>query len=336
MKFKIPPAYVILVNVFRFLVGGLFLLSGFIKLNDILGFAYKLEEYFQVFENHFGYHFTALNEYSVPLAAFIAIFETYLAVNLLLGIYRTFTSYSLLAMIIFFTFLTGYSAITHAVHDCGCFGDAMKLTPWESFVKDIVLLFMIAYIFIYKEEIKPLFSNFTWGILANKLALLAILAFTYYTYNHLPLIDFRPYKIGADLQYNTTHVGKDGIPIARDYIPYQAECGFDEFKGRTLIIVIYDMKKLPEKVISEIVAAEKLFRERKVQVAIGTSALDAEVKSFKEKFKVPYCVAAQDQTALKTMIRSNPGFIYMKNGIILKKWHYNDLDKMLKFFKELD
>ncbi len=334
MKFKIPPGYVIFTNLFRFLVGFLFLISGFIKLNDILGFAYKLEEYFQVFEAHFGYNFTALNDYAVPIAFFISIFETYLAINLLIGIYRTFTSYALLAMIVFFTFLTGYSAITHAVHDCGCFGDAFKLTPWESFVKDIVLLFMIAYIFIYKEEIKPLFKKFTINLVLNKTGLLAILFFSYYTYNHLPYIDFRPYKVGSDLKYNTTHVGDDGIPIARDYIPYQAECGFDEFQGKTLIVVIYDMKELPEEVIRKLSASEKFFKEKKIQVAIGTSALDSEVKVFKEKYKISFCIAAQDQTALKTMIRSNPGFVFMENGIIKKKWHYNDFDKMMKFLEK--
>ena len=92
----------------------------------------------------------------LPMAIFIVIFEVILGIFLILGYKREFTLWSLLLMIIFFTFLTWYSAYFNKVTDCGCFGDAIKLTPWESFTKDVVLLIMIAFLFVKKDLVNLL------------------------------------------------------------------------------------------------------------------------------------------------------------------------------------
>ena len=136
----------------RFIVGLLFIVSGLIKANDALGFSYKLEEYFSA---------GVLNmEFLIPflfLAAGICIAEIILGVMVLIGARSKFTSWSLLGMIIFFTFLTFYSAYFNKVTDCGCFGDAVKLTH-GIFGKDIILLFFITVIFLRKNVIKPMLS----------------------------------------------------------------------------------------------------------------------------------------------------------------------------------
>ena len=131
----------IITSLFRYFVGVLFIFSGLIKLNDPIGFSFKLEEYFgpTVFNIDF------LIPIVLPMAIFIVIFEVVLGVFLILGYKQKLTIWSLLLMIIFFTFLTWYSAYYNKVTDCGCFGDAMKdsfgrsLVPWESFFKDILL-----------------------------------------------------------------------------------------------------------------------------------------------------------------------------------------------------
>ncbi|MBK7965923.1 MAG: DoxX family membrane protein [Bacteroidetes bacterium] len=115
------------VNISRILVGVLFIISGLIKANDALGFSYKLDEYFVVF------HMEFLSSVSVALAMFICIFEVALGVALLVGYRMVMVSWLMLLMILFFTFLTFYSAYFDVVKDCGCFGDALKLKPWESF-----------------------------------------------------------------------------------------------------------------------------------------------------------------------------------------------------------
>lgn len=182
----------ILVQISRVLVGVLFIISGFIKANDTIGFSYKLEEYFEVFHMPFFAH------YAVPMAMFICIFEIVVGVVLLLGSYARINAWLLLLMIIFFTLLTGYSAITNKVTDCGCFGDAIKLKPVQSFIKDLVLLVFIAIIFIGHQHIKPLFNKSINGI-AIFVSLVVTTFFTIYTYMFLPKVDFLPYKIGNDI-----------------------------------------------------------------------------------------------------------------------------------------
>src|SRR5574343_471663 len=142
-----------LTQISRFVVGILFIISGFIKANDTIGFSYKLVEYFEIFNMHF------FVDYAVAMAMFICIFEIMVGVALLLGAYVRLNAWLLLLMIVFFTLLTGYSAITNKVTDCGCFGDAIKLKPVESFLKDVVLLVFILIMFFGQKHIKPMLAN---------------------------------------------------------------------------------------------------------------------------------------------------------------------------------
>ncbi len=179
----------------RIFVGLLFIISGLIKLNDPVGFSYKLAEYFG--ETVLNLPF--LIPVALPLAVFIVIFEAILGVMLLVGYQRKFTVWSLLLMIVFFTFLTFYSAYFNKVTDCGCFGDALKLTPWQSFWKDIILLFFILILFVNQKYITPLFTRAGRGIVVG-IALALCIFMGYYVLNHLPLVDFRAYKTGTNIQ----------------------------------------------------------------------------------------------------------------------------------------
>jgi len=179
----------------RIFVGVLFIISGFIKLNDPLGFSYKLEEYFGADVLNLEF----LIPYALGLSVFVVIFEVVLGVFLLIGYQVKFTIYSLLAMVVFFTFLTFYSAYFDKVRDCGCFGDAIKLTPWGSFTKDLILLFFILILLAGITYIKPLFGRLLNTVLAL-LSFILCLSFGYYVLMHLPAIDFRAYKIGANIQ----------------------------------------------------------------------------------------------------------------------------------------
>lgn len=184
-----------LTHICRILVGLLFIISGLIKLNDPVGFSFKLEEYFNA--NVLNMEF--LIPYALALAVILVIFEVILGVMLLLGFKKKFTLWSLLLMILFFTFLTFYSAYFNKVTDCGCFGDALKLTPWQSFTKDVVLLVLILVLFFNRQYINRIFKRIPVNIMVwSSLALCILLA--YYVLNHLPVIDFRAYKVGANIQ----------------------------------------------------------------------------------------------------------------------------------------
>lgn len=158
-----------------------------------MGFGYKLQEYFEVF------HIAFLHEYATGLAIFLCTLEIILGALLLLGFWSVRVAWGLLLIIIFFTFLTFYSAFFEVVTSCGCFGDAIPLTPWQSFSKDLVLLAMILLIFIKKDQIHPLLKKESAQKLVAALVVVAALGFGLYTTNFLPILDFLPYKVGNNL-----------------------------------------------------------------------------------------------------------------------------------------
>ncbi|MBS1646182.1 MAG: DoxX family protein [Bacteroidetes bacterium] len=196
---KLIGKYAVITHVARVLVGGLFIFSGFIKSNDPLGFSYKLEEYFEVFKADTGLSlFDWLAHISLPLAVTVCVSEVALGILLLIGFKKELTLWLLLAQIVFFTFLTFYSACYNKVTHCGCFGDAIKLTPWESFWKDITLLVLITLLFSGKDNISPLFNP----MISNLLTVVGIAVsiwFPVHCYRNLPLLDFRAYAPGLSI-----------------------------------------------------------------------------------------------------------------------------------------
>ena len=205
----------ILTYISRFLVGILFIISGLIKANDALGFSYKLEEYFSA---------DVLNlEFLIPLAlvlaAGICIFEVVVGVMVIIGARPKLANWSLLLMIIFFTFLTFYSAFYNKVTDCGCFGDAIKLTPWGSFIKDLILLFFIFILIIGEKYIKPLLSRKMENMF---LAIISFFCFAFivHTYRHLPVKDFRPYALGNNITYGMKSCDELELPCTEEAYYY--------------------------------------------------------------------------------------------------------------------
>ncbi len=186
------------------IVGALYIISGLIKLNDPLGFAYKLQEYFEVGRLSF------LSGIAVGLAIFIAVAEVVLGAFLLLGFYNKKTLIGLLVSITFFTVLTFLSAIFKVVSNCGCFGDALPLTPWQSFIKDVVLLIFIWV--IYQNRALLNISNLSDK--SKKIIAYFLVGFSFamgvFTLNFLPIIDFLPYKVGVNI--TDAMLRPDGAP----------------------------------------------------------------------------------------------------------------------------
>jgi uncharacterized membrane protein YphA (DoxX/SURF4 family) len=183
----------VLLRFSRFFVGALFIFSGLIKANDPLGFGYKLQEYFEVF------HMNFLSGMATGIAILLCTLEIVLGALLLLGFWSKKVAWGLLLLIIFFTLLTFISAAFKVVTSCGCFGDAIPLTPWQSFSKDLILLALIIVIFLKKNLVQPLFTNeATQRNIAIAVTVVS-LGFGLFTYNVLPIIDFLPYKVGAHL-----------------------------------------------------------------------------------------------------------------------------------------
>ena len=182
----------ILVEILRVLLGLLFIFSGFVKAIDPLGSAYKFHDYFTAF------HLPWMESLTLPASFILSAFEFSLGVCILLGAYRKITSFFILVFMLVMTTLTLYLAISNPVTDCGCFGDAIILSNWETFFKNIPLLAAAIVIFIWHKDITPVLTpKSTWiGVLFSSLFIIGI---SFYCYFNLPILDFRPYKIGANI-----------------------------------------------------------------------------------------------------------------------------------------
>ncbi|MCH8535303.1 MAG: DoxX family protein [Flavobacteriaceae bacterium] len=355
-----------LVQIARIFVGGLFIFSGFIKLNDPLGFSYKLEEYFGADVLNLEF----LIPLALPMAVFIVIYELLLGVTLLIGFLPKFTKWSLLLMIVFFTFLTFYSAYFNKVTDCGCFGDAIPLTPWESFYKDVILLILIVYLFMNEKLIRPLF-NIKIQRLVFAISLTACGVFAYFVLNHLPLLDFRPYKIGVNIQegmeipddaeqatyeYKWKFLvnGKEEIISTSGSYPettgeflevetilisegYEApitDFGFnkdgqdftDELlaEEKLLLIATYNLSKSDEQGWKNTAEQIKKAQKQNYRVVALSASSGEEFKQLFETYNVEFEYFFADETAIKTIVRSNPGLLIIKNAVIEQKYHWND------------
>ncbi len=196
-------------NFSRFIIAPVFIFSGFVKAIDPLGYTYKISDYFEAFGLDF---FIPL---ALPLAIFFSTAELLIGLSLVMGILMRITSWLLMVFMSFFTVLTFIIALTNPVSDCGCFGDAVILTNWQTFWKNIVFLLPTLIIFFNRRMFKPFTSiGSEWGIALLFVIIGIFLSVT--TYRNLPFIDFRPYKIG-------TH-----IPSAME-IPEDAEVDEYEF-----------------------------------------------------------------------------------------------------------
>ncbi|MGB5190164.1 BT_3928 family protein [Robiginitalea sp.] len=356
------------VQLCRIVVGVLFILSGLIKLNDPLGFSFKLEEYFSpaVLDLPF------LEPYALAIALFVVILEVILGITLLLGYQIRLTLWTLLGTIVFFTFLTFYSAYFNKVTDCGCFGDAVKLTPWESFSKDLILLVLILILIWGRKHLKPLGSAaFRLGTTA--IALLACIWFGNHVLNHLPVVDFRPYHVGAnimegmeipegapravyeyDWKFNIDGTEKI-ITTLGDYPDVDGEfvglegtreiqAGYEppihdftlEFNGidlagsilqrrNLLLVVAYDLNKSHK----EAFEAVKILTDSALSLGYSVAGLSAssagETGNLRQQYGLNFPFYFTDMTALKTIVRSNPGVLKLQEGTIVQKLHYNDL-----------
>lgn len=188
-------------HISRILTGLVFLFSGFVKGVDPLGMTYRIEDYFIAYGT----------EWAIPMALTLTLLLCTL--EFMLGFAMFFNlglkklSWILLGLMIFFLILTFFDAIYNPVPDCGCFGDAIKLTNWQTFYKNIVLFILAILIFAYRKKFRPLPGIAgQWAVLG--IAAAGFFAFSIYQYRHLPCIDFMDWKKGTDLVPDNPGVAK--------------------------------------------------------------------------------------------------------------------------------
>jgi uncharacterized membrane protein YphA (DoxX/SURF4 family) len=358
----------------RIIIGLIFMFSGVVKAIDPLGSAYKFHDYFQAFNLGF------LNSLSLPLAILLCTAEFIAGFSVLTGIRQKTGMWGVLILLAIFTPLTFILALTNPVSDCGCFGDAIHLTNWQTFGKNIVLVFFLIILFSDKNQIRNIFSKITeWGIILSVSIL--FLVFSLYNLRYLPLIDFLPYKIGAKIadkmiipegaaadQYSTTFIyEKNGVRKNFDINNYPAKDTTWKFVDQKSVLIkegykapIHDFsintingddltqnilsyhgytvlmisKKLSEaklKYLSKGFKIADFCKTMGIDFYILTSSGKDEIRSYENG--LTFC--STDETTLKTMIRANPGFILLKNGIILRKWSWANVPEKEWFEKQI-
>lgn len=317
----------IIVQLSRIIVGALFIFSGFVKLVDPIGSQYKFQEYFS--ESVLNMEF--LIPFALPFAIVLIVAEILLGVTILIGYKPKITVWSLFVITLVFLFLTWYSAYYNKVTDCGCFGDAIKLTPWETFYKNIILIALIVLLVIKVDVIQPIFG----GKIPKLITLVSLAVFMFiiqHVLTHLPIIDFRAYAVGKNIPEGMIYPEDGSIPPVHDFMleDAQADLAPELLKTEKLmLIVIYNLDKSDANgfpAIKEIAtkAKEKGYTVYGVSASF-TDHLIAAQKEHALPFEFLFC----DETTLKTMIRANPGVIILDKGTVTQKKNWVDVDEIV-------
>ncbi len=364
----------------RVILGVVFIFSGFVKAVDPLGSAYKFADYFTAFK------LGALEFLALPMGVLLSAFELVLGITLILG-YRKRIVYAVTFWFMaFFTVLTFILALFNPVSDCGCFGDALILTNWQTFLKNVGLMVFVLILWVPRKRLAPDGPVIReWGIIAGLYVMASF--FSFWNYQHLPLLDFRPFDVGTvirekmtipegmpvdeyetSLTYRNKKTGEnstftmDNYPkdtllwefetsesklVKKGYEPpihdfammdaygYEMAEEMLDDPGYSLIMISHDLTEAREEALTaagdwaqlEILADDFSFHA-------VTSTTTSEVEAISSELLLGYDFLAADEIMLKTMIRSNPGFLLLNNGAILGKWGWRDFPGLEKVFPE--
>ena len=367
-------------NACRFLLAVAFIFSGFVKAVDPLGFQYKIQDYLEAF----GMLSWFPSFFPLLAAIVLSAIEFSVGVCLFFGIRKRTTTLLAFLLMVFMTPLTLYLSLKNPVSDCGCFGDAWVLTNWESFGKNVVLFIAAYSTFRWKKEIIRFISAKTeW--LVSLYTVLFVFALSFYCLAHLPVLDFRPYKIGKNILqgmeipdgvkpnvYETTFLMEkngekreftlenypDSTWTFVDTRTVLKEKGYEPPIHDFSLVELSTDEDITDKVLTDMNYTFLLVAHRieeaddsnidlineiydySVENGYGfyclTSSPIEEIELWRDKTGAEYPFCLVDDITLKTMIRSNPGLMLIKNGTILNKWNDTDLPDEYALTGKLD
>jgi uncharacterized membrane protein YphA (DoxX/SURF4 family) len=368
----------ILTLISRLILGIVFIFSSFVKGIDPLGSTYKFTDYFNAFNIGF------LEPLALVLAISLAAAEFIIGISLIFRFRYRLGVWALLVFMSFFTIITFILALTNPVSDCGCFGDAIIMTNWQTFFKNLILIPFVLHIFWFRashqDSFKPLFS---W--LAIAVFTLVFLGIEIHAYRHLPLLDFRPYSIGTNIpakmsmpegalqdEFKTyLYYGKDGTvkEFTEDNFPWQ-DTTWTYVDSKHVLVKkgyeppIHDFTVVDDSDID--ITGPLLSDDGYSFLLVATHLGDADTEAMNYASRLAawcgqaghsfYCTTASDEMeieeirqtldpafgfhttdeiTLKTIVRSNPGLLLIKDGTILAKWAYRDFPALDDFEKIL-
>ncbi|MCK9162722.1 MAG: DoxX family protein [Bacteroidales bacterium] len=369
-------------RLFRIIVGLVFIFSGFVKSVDPYGTAYKITEYLGVFG--FTNLINAIPWLPIVGSIILCSFELIVGILLVSGFFKKTTNWIAGLMMFFFTVLTLIDALTNKVSDCGCFGDAILLSNWQTFWKNVALDIFLILSFLFDKVKFPAHVNRRVGLGSLGVIIFLVVSFSIFNALYEPIIDFRAWKEGnrmvpkpedqkPPISYalyknnetnkerefgmdelmeaykepdfmekwtfissrviNANTVAADGFSML-DLITEKDE-SFDvlSHEGITFIFTIVDLDSPSKKSIKKVAEFERHASENGCQTVLITSSPIKKWAEFNEKHNWNNILTySTDDKAIETMMRSNPGIVMMKDGVVEKKWSWRLLPK----FSELN
>ena len=307
-----------------FCVGITFLFSGLAKVNDPLGFAYKIEEYLYLLASHLTAHIRLLLPYTLVLAVGIATLEVVLGVALLIHWQYLWMLRILLLFTLFFTCLTLYTATSRRIASCGCFGDALVLTPWQSFAKSGILLLLLGGLLeSAKDDSTSLHSYYGVGG-----ALLLALSLVKHTLDHLPLLDFLPYQVGNDL---TATILENTDPSIH-FCTWQGEKETSQtfLRGNKLLVIVQNPASIDRAVLRQLYELLQQLQGDLLPVLITPTG---QSRSSVATLALP-CHTVHP-LLLRNMLRAKVGLLLLRDGLVVEKWNFNDITQARKTLNRL-
>ena len=359
----------ILINVCRLVVALTFIFSGYVKAIDPLGTQYKIQDYLGAL--HLGEYVSDM--VTLGASVLLSALEFSLGIFLLFAIHRRVSSRLALLLMCFMTAVTLWLALANPVKDCGCFGDAIILTNWQTFGKNVILLACAVVIARWPLKMVRFISESNQWIVINFTFVFILLSSLWSLYD-LPQFDFRPYHVGANIkkgmeipegaaqpQFDTTFIlEKDGerkeftldnypdstwtfvdsktVQTAEGYVPpihdfsiQVVETGDDITEevladtSYTFLLISPHLEKASDSNFGRIDQLYEYAEENGYKFYCLTASSEKAILQWQDLTGAEYPFCITDETTLKTIIRSNPGLLLIKDGTIIQKWSHNNL-----------
>ena len=326
------------VNVCRLVLAVAFILSGFVKAVDPLGTQYKIHDYLGAI----GLVNVVPDFLTLSVSVIQSSAEFFLGICLLFAIRRRLVSLIVMILMVVMTLLTLWLAIANPISDCGCFGDALVLTNWQTFLKNVVLLAASVLVWRYPLDMRRFISRSNQWIVMNYSAFFILVIIAGRSLYTLPQFDFRPYHIGTNLREGWQRMmdGED-VPYA-DFFIESTEDGEDiteqvlQQAGYTFLLVSPHLEQADDSHFDDLNRIYEYSQNHGYPFYCLTASSRYGIIRWQDITGAEYPFCLTDETTLKTVIRSNPGMLLLKDGMIIRKWSPNTLPTAEEMSKPLE
>ena len=328
----------IAVNICRLILAVTLILSGFVKAVDPLGTQYKIADYLAAM----GAGRSVPDIVTLSGSVLLSAVEFILGICLLFAIRRRLASMVVLLIMIVMTALTLWLAITNPIHDCGCFGDALVLTNWQTFWKNIILLIAAIVVWKWPLEMTRIISESNQWIVLNYSALFILLFISGRSLYTLPQFDFRPYHIGADLRQGWQQMAEGQDSPYADFFIERIDDGEDitedvlNYNGYTFLLVAPHLENADDSQLDELNRIYEYSIDNAYPFYCLTASTGKAIEHWCDKTGAEYPFCQTDEIVLKTVIRSNPGLLLLKDGKVIRKWSHNALPSEKEMTERLE